>query len=104
MGASKRAAESFSKRSSTLLEHETAFLEGAVGNVLRFLRVGGPAFQAAKSKLGGLSHHASDIIRYFMLIPEAAQFGVQRARMGRGARSTCSTMGEPVRIAIWPGR
>ena len=39
-----------------------------------------------------------DIIRYFMLIPEAAQLVIQAGAMGQGGEIFVLDMGEPVRI------
>ena len=40
-----------------------------------------------------------DIIRYFMLIPEAAQLVLQAGLMGQGGEIFVLEMGEPIRIA-----
>ena len=40
-----------------------------------------------------------DILRYFMLIPEAAQLVLQAGLMGQGGEIFVLEMGEPVRIA-----
>ena len=40
-----------------------------------------------------------DIIRYFMLIPEAAQLVIQAGAMAHGGEVFVLDMGEPVRIA-----
>lgn len=98
MGASKRAAElifqaAADRRSSTI------FSMVRFGNVLGSSGSVVPLFKRQIHAGGPITITHPDIIRYFMLIPEAAQLVIQAGAMARGGEVFVLDMGEPVRIA-----
>lgn len=97
MGASKRLAEmvcqASQKRSST-----TRFVTVRFGNVLGSSGSVIPKFREQITKGGPLTVTHPDIMRYFMLIPEAAQLVLQAGLMGNGGEIFVLDMGEPIRI------
>jgi FlaA1/EpsC-like NDP-sugar epimerase len=90
MGASKRVAELVMQAAAARSNGRTVFSMVRFGNVLfrKQIQAGGPIT---------ITH--PDIIRYFMLIPEAAQLVIQAGAMARGGEVFVLDMGEPVRIA-----
>jgi len=58
-----------------------------------------PLFKKQIQAGGPITITHPDIIRYFMLIPEAAQLVIQAGAMSRGGEVFVLDMGEPVRIA-----
>jgi len=58
-----------------------------------------PLFRRLESAGGPITITHPDIIRYFMLIPEAAQLVIQAGAMSKGGEVFVLDMGEPVRIA-----
>lgn len=98
MGASKRAAElifqAAAHRSGT-----TVFSMVRFGNVLGSSGSVVPLFKQQIRAGGPITITHPDIIRYFMLIPEAAQLVIQAGAMARGGEVFVLDMGEPVRIA-----
>ncbi|MDP2809663.1 MAG: nucleoside-diphosphate sugar epimerase/dehydratase [Rhodocyclaceae bacterium] len=101
MGASKRLAE----RVCQCLQGTapgTRFVMVRFGNVLGSSGSVIPKFREQIAKGGPVTVTHPDIIRYFMLIPEAAQLVLQAGLMaasGEGGRIFVLDMGEPVRIA-----
>jgi len=99
MGASKRVAElifqAFAQRSGG----KTVFSMVRFGNVLGSSGSVVPLFKKQISAGGPVTITHPDIIRYFMLIPEAAQLVIQAGAMARGGEVFVLDMGEPVRIA-----
>jgi FlaA1/EpsC-like NDP-sugar epimerase len=102
MGASKRLAEmvchSLQGQSSV-----TRFVMVRFGNVLGSSGSVIPKFREQIAKGGPVTVTHPDIIRYFMLIPEAAQLVLQAGLMAsageEGGRTFVLDMGEPVKIA-----
>jgi FlaA1/EpsC-like NDP-sugar epimerase len=58
-----------------------------------------PKFREQIARGGPVTVTHSEIIRYFMLIPEAAQLVLQAGLMGQGGEIFVLEMGEPIRIA-----
>jgi len=102
MGASKRAAELIFQGAA---QRNAATGGGTVFSMVRFGNVLGssgsvvPLFKKQISAGGPLTITHPDIIRYFMLIPEAAQLVIQAGAMAHGGEVFVLDMGEPVRIA-----
>ena len=97
MGASKRAAEMVI---STLAARHpaTRFMAVRFGNVLGSSGSVIPKFKEQIAKGGPVTVTHSDIIRYFMTIPEAARLVLQAAAVGESGQVLVLDMGEPVRI------
>jgi FlaA1/EpsC-like NDP-sugar epimerase len=98
MGASKRIAElifqAFAARGA-----KTVFSMVRFGNVLGSSGSVVPLFKKQIQAGGPITITHPDIIRYFMLIPEAAQLVIQAGAMARGGEVFVLDMGEPVKIA-----
>ena len=99
MGASKRAAELIFQAAAQRAGSNTAFSMVRFGNVLGSSGSVVPLFKKQISAGGPLTITHPDIIRYFMLIPEAAQLVIQAGAMAQGGEVFVLDMGEPVRIA-----
>ncbi|PHS70973.1 MAG: polysaccharide biosynthesis protein [Methylophaga sp.] len=99
MGASKRFAELVLQ---ALAEGKnvdsTRFTMVRFGNVLGSSGSVVPLFREQIAHGGPLTVTDSDIIRYFMTIPEAAELVIQAGAMGTGGDVFVLEMGEPVRI------
>ena len=98
MGASKRVAELVFQAAS-LRAPNTMFAMVRFGNVLGSSGSVVPLFRRQIQAGGPITITHPDIIRYFMLIPEAAQLVIQAGAMARGGEVFVLDMGEPVRIA-----
>ena len=102
MGATKRLAERvLSAMQQDLPEGEvsTRFVTVRFGNVLGSNGSVIPTFREQIARGGPVTVTHPEIIRYFMLIPEAAQLVLQAGLMGQGGEIFVLEMGEPVRIA-----
>ncbi len=97
MGATKRLAE----RVLCGLQQArgTRFITVRFGNVLGSNGSVIPKFREQIARGGPVTVTHHDIIRYFMLIPEAAQLVMQAGLMGQGGEIFVLEMGEPIRIA-----
>jgi len=97
MGASKRGAElilqAFAK-----LSHETCFTMVRFGNVLDSSGSVIPLFKRQIKQGGPVTVTHSDIVRYFMTIPEAVELVIQAGAMSHGGEVFVLDMGDPIRI------
>jgi len=95
-GSCKRLAEQYvqSKAATSACRLVTV----RFGNVLDSAGSVVPIFREQIAEGGPVTVTHPDMIRYFMLIPEAAQLVIQAGAMGRGGEIFVLDMGEPVRI------
>ncbi|GIZ51623.1 polysaccharide biosynthesis protein [Noviherbaspirillum aridicola] len=99
MGATKRVAELiFQAAAETTDADGTTYCMVRLGNVLGSSGSVIPLFRRQIESGGPLTITHPDVIRYFMLIPEAAQLVIQAGAMARGGDLFVLDMGEPVRI------
>jgi FlaA1/EpsC-like NDP-sugar epimerase len=98
MGTSKRISELIFQ-AAALASKNTVFSMVRFGNVLGSSGSVVPLFRQQIKSGGPITITHTDIIRYFMLIPEAAQLVIQAGAMARGGEVFVLDMGEPVRIA-----
>ncbi|MBL4280050.1 polysaccharide biosynthesis protein [Vibrio fluvialis] len=97
MGASKRLAELVLQALADR-KTNTNFTMVRFGNVLGSSGSVVPLFKKQIREGGPVTVTHPDIIRYFMLIPEAAQLVIQAGTMGHNGQVFVLDMGEPVRI------
>jgi FlaA1/EpsC-like NDP-sugar epimerase len=101
MGATKRLAEMVLQ---ALAELNVASTSRTCCSMVRFGNVLGssgsvvPLFREQIKNGGPITLTHTDITRYFMTIPEAAQLVIQAGAMGAGGDVFVLDMGEPVRI------
>lgn len=102
MGCSKRLAElvlqAKSLQENLLGVHTTKLTMVRFGNVLGSSGSVLPVFREQIKNGGPVTVTHSEIIRYFMTIPEAAQLVIQAGAMGEGGDVMVLDMGEPVKI------
>ena len=98
MGAAKRVAElvlqAFSKEQSN-----TCFSMVRFGNVLESSGSVIPLFKKQIREGGPVTVTHSDVVRYFMTIPEAVELIIQAGAMGKGGDVFVLDMGDPIRIS-----
>lgn len=100
MGCSKRICEIFCQSlAGTPQGGNTQFITTRFGNVLGSNGSVIPLFRDQIRRGGPVTVTHPDIIRYFMLIPEACSLVLEAALLGRGGEIFCFDMGKPVRIA-----
>jgi len=99
MGATKRAAELIFQAAARRPGARTCFAMVRFGNVLGSSGSVVPLFKRQISGGGPITITHPDIIRYFMLIPEAAQLVIQAGAMAQGGDVFVLDMGDPVKIA-----
>ena len=97
MGASKRIAElilqAFAKQN-----HKTCFTMVRFGNVLDSSGSVIPLFKQQIKSGGPVTVTHSDVVRYFMTIPEAVELVIQAGAMAEGGEVFVLDMGKPIRI------
>jgi FlaA1/EpsC-like NDP-sugar epimerase len=99
MGASKRIAELVLQAMADIKDdHSTNFSMVRFGNVLGSSGSVAPLFSAQIAAGGPITLTHSQVTRYFMTIPEAAQLVIQASAMAFGGDVFVLDMGEPVRI------
>ena len=107
MGCSKRICEIYCQSLNNCLWEKTQktgkmttqFVTTRFGNVLGSNGSVIPIFKEQIKKGGPVTVTHQDIIRYFMLIPEACRLVLQAGTMGHGGEIYVFDMGKPVRIA-----
>lgn len=104
MGCSKRICEMYCQSLDKEIKEGkmagcTEFVTTRFGNVLGSNGSVIPLFKEQIKAGGPLTVTHPDIIRYFMLIPEACKLVLQAGTMGNGGEIFVFDMGKPVRIA-----
>ncbi len=97
MGASKRLAEMVLQALASI-SHNTKFTMVRFGNVLGSSGSVVPKFRQQISDGGPITLTHTDITRFFMTIPEAAQLVIQAGAMAKGGDVFVLDMGQPVKI------
>ena len=104
MGCSKRICEIYVQSLDKAIkdgkrEGQTQFVTTRFGNVLGSNGSVIPIFQKQIMRGGPITVTHPDIIRYFMLIPEACKLVIEAGTMGNGGEIFVFDMGNPVKIA-----
>ena len=104
MGCSKRICEIYCQALNKAIvegkvEGVTQFVTTRFGNVLGSNGSVIPIFRDQIKKGGPVTVTHPDIIRFFMLIPEACKLVLEAGTMGKGGEIFVFDMGKPVRIA-----
>lgn len=97
MGGSKRIAELI-LQAKAKAQHSTRISMVRFGNVLGSSGSVVPKFRKQIEANGPITLTHTDITRYFMTIPEAAQLVLQASAIAKGGDVFVLDMGEPVRI------
>ena len=103
MGCSKRICEIYVQSLDEAIKENkvkgiTQFVTTRFGNVLGSNGSVIPLFKEQIKNGGPITVTHPDIIRYFMLIPEACKLVLEAGTMGRGGEIFVFDMGEPVKI------
>lgn len=103
MGCSKRICEIYVQSLDKAIKNGTVkgvtqFVTTRFGNVLGSNGSVIPLFKEQIKKGGPITVTHKDIIRYFMLIPEACKLVLEAGTMGHGGEIYVFDMGKPVRI------
>lgn len=103
MGCSKRLCEIYVQSLDKAVkegkvEGSTQFVTTRFGNVLGSNGSVIPIFRQQIKRGGPVTVTHPDIIRYFMLIPEACRLVLEAGTMGHGGEIFVFDMGEPVKI------
>ncbi|KAF7961599.1 capsular biosynthesis protein [Cupriavidus sp. UYMU48A] len=98
MGASKRVAELVFQAAAARASTRTVFSMVRFGNVLGSSGSVVPLFRRQIREGGPITITHPDVIRFFMLIPEAAQLVIQAGAMAKGGEVFVLDMGKPIRI------
>ena len=104
MGCSKRICEIYVQALDRAIKKgevkgSTAFVTTRFGNVLGSNGSVIPLFEQQIKAGGPVTVTHPDIIRFFMLIPEACKLVLEAGTMGKGGEIFVFDMGKPVRIA-----
>ena len=105
MGCSKRICEIYVQALNNVIEKKeegttrTQFVTTRFGNVLGSNGSVIPLFQEQIKKGGPVTVTHPDIIRFFMLIPEACKLVLEAGTKGQGGEIFVFDMGNPVKIA-----
>jgi FlaA1/EpsC-like NDP-sugar epimerase len=104
MGCSKRICEIYCQSLNKAIQDGevkgvTQFVTTRFGNVLGSNGSVIPLFKKQIRNGGPVTVTHKDIIRFFMLIPEACRLVLEAGTMGKGGEIFVFDMGEPVRIA-----
>ena len=97
MGCSKRICEIYCQ-SLNFHQDTTQFVTTRFGNVLGSNGSVIPLFKEQIRKGGPITVTHPDIIRFFMLIPEACKLVLEAGTMGKGGEIFVFDMGNPVKI------
>jgi FlaA1/EpsC-like NDP-sugar epimerase len=97
MGVTKRIAELILQAQSKL-DHNTCFTMVRFGNVLDSSGSVIPLFKKQIKGGGPITLTDINMVRYFMMIPEAVELVIQAGSLAKGGDVFLLDMGEPVRI------
>lgn len=96
MGASKRLAEMVIRHMNSI--SETSYTAVRFGNVLGSRGSVIPLFKKQIAEGGPVTVTHSEMVRYFMTIPEAVQLVIQAGAIAQGGEVFVLDMGDPVKI------
>lgn len=98
MGTSKRITEMMVQNLGADSDSKTSFITVRFGNVIGSSGSVIPLFKRQIELGGPVTVTHPDVIRYFMLIPEACQLILQAGAMGNGGEIFILEMGSPIKI------